>query len=280
MLIIKTTGLLSDFIEKQEEIGLSIGFVPTMGALHAGHISLITQSKSANDLTVCSVFVNPTQFNNKDDFNKYPITIEADIDKLEAAGCDVLFLPSVDEIYPPGIEFPLYELGYLETILEGKYRPGHYQGVCKVVDRLLSLVKPTILYLGQKDYQQCMVIKKMMELRNIHAAVHISETIREKDGLAMSSRNTRLSKAEREQAVKIYETLTFMKAELKKGSLTETEQKATDFLTANGFKVDYASYANANTLELISNWNGTTPIVILIAAYLDEVRLIDNFVLN
>lgn len=280
MIIIKTAEKLSFFIEKQKMNGKSVGFVPTMGALHMGHISLIGFAKKENDLAVCSIFVNPTQFNNAADFEKYPITIEADIDKLEAAGCDLLFLPTVEEIYPPGLEFPVYDLGYLETVLEGKYRPGHYQGVCKVVDRLLKIVQPHILYLGQKDYQQCMVIKKMMQLRNIHAIIHIEDTIRENDGLAMSSRNARLNDKERKQAVKIFESLSFMKNELKAGSLDPVKQKANEFLTANGFKVDYADIADATDLQLINEWDGKTPVVILIAAYLGEVRLIDNFVVE
>ena len=147
------------------EKGKTIGFVPTMGALHAGHISLIKASKNENPITVCSIFVNPTQFNDPKDFEKYPVTIEKDIDMLKEAGCDVLFLPSVEEMYPEGIVTENhYDLGYLETILEGKFRPGHFQGVCMVMQRLLKIVSRIDLYLGQKDYQQCMVIKRLIEL--------------------------------------------------------------------------------------------------------------------
>ncbi|MEO8769065.1 MAG: pantoate--beta-alanine ligase [Ferruginibacter sp.] len=279
MIIFKKVTELSEFIEKQKKAEKTIGFVPTMGALHMGHISLINASKKESQVTVCSIFVNPTQFNNASDFEKYPITIEIDIDKLEESGCDVLFLPAVDEIYPKGLEFPFYNLGYLETLLEGAYRPGHYQGVCKVVDRLLTIVRPDILYLGQKDYQQCMVIKKMMQLRNINAVIHIEKTIRENDGLAMSSRNARLDEAERKQAVRIFETLSFIKNELKPGSLKEIKQKANAFLSERGFKVDYAEIADASDLHILNDWDGKTKPVILIAAYLNEVRLIDNFVL-
>ncbi|MFT3907903.1 MAG: pantoate--beta-alanine ligase [Ferruginibacter sp.] len=278
MIIFKTVLQLEAFLEKQKALKKTIGFVPTMGALHMGHISLISASKKENDLTVCSIFVNPAQFNNPSDFEKYPITIESDIDMLEANGCDILLLPPVDEMYPPGITFPVYELGYLETVLEGEYRPGHYQGVCKIVDRLLTIVKPTILYLGQKDYQQCMVIKKMMELRNINAVIHIEKTIREKDGLAMSSRNARLNADERKLALKIFEALSFVKNELKTGGLGNIKQRAKTFLSDNGFKVDYIEITDAN-LQLLHEWDGKTPVVILVAAYLNEVRLIDNFVL-
>lgn len=279
MIIIKTVLLLKAFIKKQRSLQQTIGFVPTMGALHMGHISLIKTSKKENRVTVCSIFVNPTQFNNPADFKKYPITIESDIDMLEANGCDVLFLPAVDEMYPADMTFPVYDLGYLETLLEAAFRPGHYQGVCKIVDRLLDIVKPTILYLGQKDYQQCMVIKKMMALRNIDALIHIEKTIRETDGLAMSSRNARLHEAERKQAVLIFETLTFIKEALKPGPLEKLKQKGYALLSGGGFKVDYVEIANASDLHIMQDWDGKTNIVILIAAYLNEVRLIDNFVL-
>ncbi len=199
---------------------------------------------------------------------------------LEKNGCDLLFLPSVDEIYPPGSAKDTYNLGYLETVLEGKYRPGHFQGVCQVVDRLLSIVQPDTLYLGQKDYQQCMVIKKLVSLKNFHTRIRIIETIREADGLAMSSRNKRLNPTERKQAVKIFETLSFLKHHIKPGSLEKIKQEATANLTGNGFKVDYVEIAGASDLTLLSDWDGKTKIVILIAAYLNEVRLIDNLLLN
>ncbi len=280
MIIFNTKEGISAYIKKSIAAQKNIGFVPTMGALHEGHISLIAASRKENDITVCSIFVNPTQFNNPSDFEKYPITIEPDIDKLEAGECDVLFLPPVTEIYPPGFKAPFYELGYLETILEGKYRPGHYQGVCQVVDRLLSIVDPAILYLGQKDYQQCMVIQKMIDLRKFKTIIHIEKTIREKDGLAMSSRNMRLNETERKQALKIFETLSFMKGALKTGDIEKIKQKATDFLSINGFKVDYTEIANATDLQLVHDWDGKTSLVILIAAYLNEVRLIDNIVVE
>lgn len=280
MIIFKKVKDLEAFIESQKKAGKTIGFVPTMGALHAGHISLIDASKAGNDITACSIFVNPTQFNNPADFEKYPITIETDIDKLEEAGCDILFLPPVDEVYPPGTKQLHYDLGYLETILEGAFRPGHYQGVCQVVHRLLDIVKPTILYLGQKDFQQCMVLKKLIELKNINTSIHIEKTIREKDGLAMSSRNMRLNEAERKLALKIFETLSFIKNEMKPGNLQDIKQKANVFLSSHGFKVDYTEIANAENLQLLDNWDGKTKTVILIAAYLNEVRLIDNFVLD
>ncbi len=279
MIIYKTVAKIAAFIRVQNNSRLNIGFVPTMGALHKGHISLIETAKNENDLTVSSIFVNPTQFNNASDFEKYPITIEADIDQLEAAGCDVLFLPSVNEIYPPGTVAPHYDLGYLETVLEGKFRPGHYQGVCQVVERLLRIVEPDKLYLGQKDYQQCMVLIKLLQLKKINTIIQIETTIRENDGLAMSSRNARLNEQERKHAVKIFETLMMVKKELQPGNLEPLKQKGAEFLNRHQFKVDYVEFADARNLQIIDHWDGNTPLVVLIAAYLGDVRLIDNFML-
>jgi pantoate--beta-alanine ligase len=281
MILFKKITELSSFIEKEKKKGKSIGFAPTMGALHEGHISLINNSKASNSLTVSSIFVNPTQFNNANDFDKYPITIEKDIDLLEKNGCDILFMPNVKEMYPNGfIDPPLYNLGYLETVLEGKYRPGHFQGVCQVVHRLLSIVKPHNLYIGQKDYQQCMVIKKLIEITHLNINVIIGHTLREPDGLAMSSRNMRLNNEERKKAVKISEVLFFIKKEIKTGYIEDLKERAVNYLSAEGFKVDYIAIATADTLEVLENWDGERPIVALAAAYLNEVRLIDNMQLN
>ena len=281
MILFKKIDALSAFINEKKEKGLSVGFVPTMGALHNGHISLINTCKQADQVTISSIFVNPTQFNEQKDFEKYPITLEKDIDLLEKNGCDVLFLPSVSEIYPNGTnDLPHYNLGYLETVLEGKYRPGHFQGVCQVVHRLLNAVLPHKLYLGQKDYQQCMVIKKLVELTGLNIQVVIGPTLREADGLAMSSRNTRLNEQERKQAVKISETLQFIKKEIKPGYTGDLTDRCFNYLTAEGFKPDYVAIANADNLQLLENWDGQQLLVALIATYLNEVRLIDNMLLN
>ncbi len=279
MIIIKHIKDIQEQILAFKKIGKLVGFVPTMGALHAGHISLIEHAASENDVTVCSIFVNPTQFNNPDDLKKYPITIEADIDKLEKAGCSILFLPSVAEMYPPN-EIPVrYDLGELEMILEGKYRPGHFQGVCMIVDKLLAAVLPHVLYLGRKDYQQCMVIHRMMLQKAYQIRLAICDTIRESDGLAMSSRNMRLNATERKQALRIIESLNLFKQDLKPGNLAHLKIAATNFLLNNGYKVDYTEIADAETLELQDNWDGKQKLVALVAAYLNEVRLIDNIVL-
>lgn len=283
MILYKTPGDLRKIIDSQSRIGKSIGFVPTMGALHAGHISLIEESRKRSDFTVCSIFVNPTQFNDPSDFTHYPVTIEKDIESLEKAGCELLFLPSVSGIYPETTPRPLhYELGYLETLLEGRFRPGHFQGVCMVVDRLLSIVRPNHLFLGQKDYQQCMVIRRLLELtgRTATIALHICPTLREIDGLAMSSRNMRLPEKDRETAPELYRVLTAIRKEMKTGDLTPLITSATLRLADAGFRPDYVEIADALTLEPVNSWDGQQKIVALAAAYLGEVRLIDNLPLN
>jgi pantoate--beta-alanine ligase len=279
MILFKKAAELIEYLTIQREKGLKTGFVPTMGALHNGHISLINEAKKQNDLTICSIFVNPTQFNDPNDFKKYPKTIESDIYSLEKAGCDIIFLPSVEEIYPAGTPTIHYELGFLETVLEGKYRPGHFQGVCQVVHRLLDIVQPDKLYLGQKDYQQCMVIRKLIELTNTPTQLIICATQREASGLAMSSRNMRLSDSERKTAIAIYEALHTIQKEIQPGNLQKLKENAVLMLTTKGFEVDYVEIADATTLELVNNWNGSTPLVTLAAAFLNNVRLIDNIIL-
>ncbi len=270
---------MANFIENQRKAGKKIGFVPTMGALHEGHISLVRQCLEENGLVVSSIFVNPAQFNNPADFEKYPITIEKDIDQLESAGCDVLFLPELKEVYPPEYKKKHYPLGYLEEVLEGKYRPGHFQGVCQVVDRLLELVHCDQLYLGQKDYQQCMVISKLVEIKKSDTAIKIAATIREKDGLAMSSRNTRLDEKQRKQAVTIYETLQWIKNNLRSGDLASLKKEAVHKLEEKGFVVDYAECCSPK-LDILDVWDGKSGVVALIAAYLGDTRLIDNMAVS
>ncbi|MBN8700191.1 MAG: pantoate--beta-alanine ligase [Chitinophagales bacterium] len=281
MIIFKKAADIGIFLQQKRQNNPKTGFVPTMGALHQGHISLIESARSKNDLVVCSIFVNPTQFNDPKDFQNYPITIENDIDLLEKAGCDALFLPAVEEMYPAGLENKkTYALGYLETVLEGRYRPGHFQGVCQVVHRLLTIVPADRLYLGQKDFQQCMVIRKMIELENLPVETVICPTLRETDGLAMSSRNMRLDKEAREKAVEISRTLLHIKSSLKAGDLSELKTAAVEQLNRTGFKTDYVEIADADTLELIGRWDGKQKLVALCAAFLGEVRLIDNMLLQ
>ncbi len=278
MILFKKAKDLRNYLDAQDKTG----FVPTMGALHQGHISLIKGSKPETGITVCSIFVNPTQFNDPADFEKYPVTLDKDIYMLEKAGCDVLFLPSVDEIYPAGYIKNQYDLGYLETILEGRYRPGHFQGVCMVVHRLLDMVKPGLLYLGQKDYQQCMVISRLLQLTGMddRVSLRISPTVRENDGLAMSSRNMRLNKEERERAPVIFKALNHTRKNIAPGNLDKLKAAAIAMLAEKGLRPDYFEIADAGDLSLVNQWDGRQKIVALVAAYNNEVRLIDNMLLN
>jgi pantoate--beta-alanine ligase len=280
MILFKKAEDLSKYISQQKKAGDKIGFVPTMGALHLGHLSLIEASKEHNQLTVCSIFVNPTQFNNVEDFKLYPVTIDTDIEKLITAGCDILFLPSNKEIYPLDYITKHYELGQLEDILEGHYRPGHFQGVCQVVDSLLTIVQPDNLYLGEKDFQQCKVISKLVSLMGKQdvIAINIEPTFREKDGLAMSSRNLRLTAQQRRVAPAIFEALSLIKEKQNQESLLQLEKQATSHLLEKGFKVDYLRVVDADTL--LSTSEIDEPKIALVAAYIDDIRLIDNLILK
>jgi pantoate--beta-alanine ligase len=281
MIVVKKVSDLRALIKRAKSSPKNIGFVPTMGALHQGHLSLITASTQVNPITVCSIFVNPTQFNDPKDFEKYPVTIENDIRLLHEYQCNVLFLPSVDEIYPAGLHQPVhYDLGYLETILEGKYRPGHFQGVCQVMNRLLDIVEPDNLYMGQKDYQQCMVVKKLIELIGSHVILHPCPTLREDNGLAMSSRNLRLNEEERERAGIIFSALQYLKTSLVPGPLSPLLNEAIIKLDAGQFQTDYFVAAHAETLQPADSWDGQEKLVALVAAFINDVRLIDNMLIT
>lgn len=282
MILLKTASDLSRTLASHRASGARIGFVPTMGALHPGHLKLVEHSKKNSDTTVVSIFVNPTQFNDANDYAQYPITLEKDIYLLEQAGCDILFLPAIDEIYPRGtaLQEP-YALGYLETLLEGKYRPGHFQGVCQVVHRLLELVQPSLLFMGQKDYQQCMVVRQLIHLKQLPVDLRIIPTLRETSGLALSSRNLRLSEKDKEAATAIYRSLQMIRNELRPGNLGPLITRAINEIRAAGFeKIDYVSIASAQDLSEVSDWDGHSPLVALVAAFLNGVRLIDNLPLT
>lgn len=280
MIIFKKAKQLSDYLDQRRKIGEKIGFVPTMGALHTGHLFLIENCRKSNDLTVCSIFVNPTQFNNADDLKNYPVTTEKDIEQLIAVHCDVLFLPSVAEMYPADHVKKHYALGNIETLLEGQYRPGHFQGVCEAVDRLLEIVEPDSLFMGQKDYQQCIVISKLVEItgRCDRVQLHIVPTVRESDGLAMSSRNLRLTEEQRKLANSLFKELTLIKENIHRKSMKELKTEAERHLSQKGFKVDYVEIANAGDLSPATGTPGK--LVVLAAATTGNIRLIDNLVLN
>jgi pantoate--beta-alanine ligase len=279
MILFKHAADLTGWLKKETAKARSVGFVPTLGALHAGHISLIDISKNSADLTVCSIFVNPTQFNDPKDFLKYPVTIEKDIALLEAAGVDVIFLPGVSELYPGGTTgLEHYELGPLETLLEGKYRPGHFQGVCQVMFRLLSLVRPDHLFMGQKDYQQCMVIQRLLVLMALPTRLYKCPIVREPDGLAMSSRNLRLTPEQRIHASAIYQALLSL-ARTWRAAPVSALAGAEVILKQADFQIDYITVADAESLEPIADTRNSTAIVALIAAFQGEIRLIDNMIL-
>ncbi|MBV9988750.1 MAG: pantoate--beta-alanine ligase [Chitinophagaceae bacterium] len=282
MILLKKAVDLTKELKTISDAGKSIGFVPTMGALHEGHLQLVQQCRAGSDITVVSIFVNPTQFNDPSDFARYPVTIEQDIRLLEEAGCDLLFLPSVEEIYPNGTaQLPRFDLGRLENIWEGKYRPGHFQGVCQVMSRLLELVMPAKLLMGRKDYQQCMVIRRLIGLKQWPIQLVIAATVREPSGLAMSSRNRRLDEQAKEKATAIFQALRFLAENLQPGPQQEMLTRATSMLNNAGFeKIDYLALADAATLEPVDDWNGQQQLVALAAAFINEVRLIDNMPLG
>jgi pantoate--beta-alanine ligase len=283
MIICKTKQALQTVLQLQNN-PISSGFVPTMGALHNGHLALIDASKKAGNYTVSSIFVNPTQFNIKEDFDKYPISIEADINLLIQHQCDVLFFPTVEEMYTDGPKIPHhYPLNYLEQILEGEYRTGHFQDVCYIVEQLLKLVTPTHLYMGSKDYQQCMVIQFLLQynLQLSNIQLHIEPTVREANGLAVSSRNRSLSTENFNKAATIFQTLVFIKQNIGQYSLDALINMAKTKLIEGGFeKNDYISIADAHMLKPIEQFNRQQPAIVLAAAFLQNVRLIDNLPLN
>ena len=281
MIIFKHSKDLQSYLKKTRAAKFTIGFVPTMGALHSGHLSLIEQCRKQTKLTVCSIFVNRAQFNNPEDFKKYPVTIEKDILFLEEQGCDVLFLPDEKEIYPDAAsKLKHYDLGYLETVLEGKFRPGHFQGVCLIVEKLLNIIDPDYLFIGQKDFQQCLVIKKLLEIMKKEIEMVICPTLREATGLAMSSRNLRLDTRQKELAANLYSTLQLIKKELTTFNFFELKQQAILQLKNDGFKIEYLEMAKTKDLQVINEFKNNEDLVVLIAAFLNEVRLIDNILIK
>ncbi len=266
----------------QKEISLfkkskTVGFVPTMGALHKGHLSLIKQAKKENDLVIVSIFVNPTQFDNKKDLDKYPITIETDLKLLKKVKCDVVFIPSVKEIYSENIQSQNFDFGGIAHEMEGKFRDGHFDGVGTIVKRLFEIVKPNKAYFGEKDFQQLQIIKKLVEIENLPIEIIGCEIFREKDGLAMSSRNTRLTPEMRTAAPFIYKTL--KKAKKKFG--TESANKVTEWVVKKFKKhplleLEYFVIANEKDLKTIIKKEKNQHYRAFLAVFAGEIRLIDN----
>ena len=279
MIIIRTLEELSKLINAAEYRNSTVGFVPTMGALHEGHGSLITTAKKDNQLVICSIFVNPTQFNKAEDLEKYPRKEIEDISILEELGCDFLFMPSTEEIYKD-YQFQGIDLKELETVMEGKFRPGHFQGVCQIVYRLFDLVKPTRAYFGLKDFQQVAVIKYMTSFFKLPVEIVACPTIREENGLALSSRNLRLSEIEKQEALIIFKTLDFIQKNLTQfESISELKNKALEIFNTGSLTLEYLEIVDQNSLTLVDDKNKNN-LVACIAAYTKHIRLIDNMILS
>lgn len=256
--------------------GNTVGLVPTMGALHAGHASLVKRSVSENDATVVSVFVNPTQFNDKNDLEKYPRTLEADCSLLEQCGAAIAFAPSVEEIYPEP-DTRQFSFAPLDTVMEGVYRPGHFNGVCQIVSKLFDMVKPDRAYFGEKDFQQLAIIREMVRQMKFPLEIVGCPIVREEDGLALSSRNARLSAEERQNALKISQTLFESRNFAIDHTVAETKQFVENAIeNAPGLRLEYFELVDGNTLQQIENWNDTDYAVGCITVFCGDVRLIDN----
>lgn len=276
MEVIRTVSELKQRVATQHAQGKTIGLVPTMGALHAGHISLMEQARKANDIVVVSVFVNPTQFNNPEDLRTYPRTEEADCTKMEAANVDIAFIPSVEEVYPEP-DTRVFDLGPVAEVMEGPMRPGHFNGVAQIVSKLFYMVEPDRAYFGEKDFQQIAVIRRMVEIEKFNIEIIDCPIKREEDGLAMSSRNVRLTSEQRTIAPNIARTLNASLDYALSHSLAETKQYVID--TINAFpqmEVEYYEIVNAATMQPISNWEDAPVAVGCITVYCGDVRLIDN----
>jgi pantoate--beta-alanine ligase len=275
MQIFKEIGALKAFLLRFRNPGSAIGLVPTMGALHEGHLSLVAASKATNSITVCSIFVNPGQFNNAADLEKYPRTPEKDQEALERAGCDVLFIPGVEEMYDKTGDVKI-TLGTLDTILEGEFRPGHFSGVAVVVSKLFNIVLPTHVYFGQKDYQQFCVISLLVKELKFDLVLHCMPTVRDADGLAMSSRNLRLTPAQRQIATIFYQCLVDAKHELLAGSSWASVKTGVSEKVGklNDVRLEYFHLADKRNLDALEKVNSDA--ILLVAGYVGDVRLIDN----
>ena len=262
---------------KSLENGTLIGFVPTMGALHEGHLSLVEKAKKENDIVVVSIFVNPTQFDNADDLTNYPKTLEKDLSLLKAANCDIVFTPTPEEIYADNIQSQSFDFDGLEFQMEGKFRAGHFNGVGTIVERLFKVVKPHKAYFGEKDFQQIQIIRKMVQKRKLTVQIISCPIHREKDGLAMSSRNTRLTTAQRAAAPFIYETLTKAKTLFGTKNAAEViKWVENEFKNHPLFNVEYVEIADEETLLPVETKNSTKKYRAFIAVFAGKVRLIDN----
>ena len=278
MKVFTQKNLLIEFLSNKIK-DLEIGFVPTMGALHEGHTSLIQTSKIKCDITICSIFVNPTQFNEKSDYKNYHIDIKSDLKKLSEIECDVVYAPKSSDLYSTDEIAKEYNFNGLENILEGRYRPGHFNGVATIVEKLFNIIKPNYAFFGEKDLQQLFIIKKLVEIKKIKTKIIGCPTIREESGLAKSSRNQLLSKKDFKKSSNIYEQLLFTKENYTTKSFKEIKDRVKHNLKNLNFEIDYFEFIDMKTLEIHKRKIKEVQYAVCIAVVVSKIRLIDNIIL-
>ncbi len=279
MKVLNTKNELISLLENYKKEGKKIGFVPTMGALHEGHLSLVKESKKQSDITVVSIFVNPTQFNDPEDLKRYPRTLEKDLELLKPENCDVVFAPSVKEIYPEP-DTRKFDFGYLETVMEGAKRPGHFNGVGQVVSRLFDIIKPHKAFFGMKDFQQIAIIRNMVHQLHYNIEIISCPIIREENGLAKSSRNMLLDEDHKKNAPHIYATLKKAKELVSQKNVSEIKQWISDEINNNPYlETEYVEIVDEMTLQVTKEWEEKGNKVVCVAVYAGKIRLIDNIVL-
>jgi pantoate--beta-alanine ligase len=279
MHLIESLSEIQHISQQLRQAGKTIGLVPTMGALHAGHQQLLQTARRENDVVVCSIFVNPIQFNNDEDYQRYPRVLQQDARLLEEIGCDYLFAPAAAHMYPQPLGLS-FHFGSLETVMEGQFRPGHFSGVAAVVSKLFHLVNPHKAYFGQKDLQQYAIVQRLVEDLNFNLTLVCHPIIRESDGLAMSSRNRRLTEPERREAVELYKALTLARQGLPTKSVAEVKAAVAAYLLAfPHVRLEYFEIADAVSLQPLAHPQSPNGIALCIAAYLGGVRLIDNIII-
>jgi pantoate--beta-alanine ligase len=281
MIVIEQIEELRQLLDTHRQSGRRIGFVPTMGALHPGHASLLSLARKLNEVVVVSIFVNPTQFSESADLSRYPRTLDKDLSLLRENRCDVVFIPAVADIYPDGLVREHWDFGLRSSALEGHYRPGHFDGVLTVVKRLFAIVQPHDAYFGEKDFQQLALIRSLVRAENLPLEIHAGPTVRETDGLAMSSRNMRLSERDRIAAREISGILFAMRDRRGEFDPPALEQWGrAEFAAVPGIRLEYLEVIDGTSFAPVADWADSDYAVILCAAYVGEVRLIDNVILS